>query len=506
MLRLEFVVSAKTRCRLKIVRRIFLPSFLLTFLACGLFSGAVSAATIAAKSCSLSDVQSAVNSAARGDTVIVPSGTCTWSGGIVTNKALTLTGSGIDRTIILGNYAIDKHLISFEPLNNESNNGYVFRVSNMTIDAQFKSGSIRIWYYDSTPLVKFRIDHNKFLGCRTQTQSGLWLDNTLMLSGNIEGVVDSNAFRGSPSIRIYGYPGAGGKNNWEYTRYAPGSSQGVYFEDNIVLDDNSQQERVPFMSSGGGLMVVRYNDVTINSPYFHTMFDMHPNLSSTVYASVGTEGYGNKFTLPSGKIWGLFACRGGKNLVFYNRILTSYQYQPWTRVLEETSDSVSTTSHICPPGTLYAGSKSCAFDGSPQHVNRSYFFNNRAGTSGAGWIPTVHIDKNSSYVGGLIENKHFWKDSASFSGAAGIGCGRLIDRPTKCTEGVGYWATNQSCHEVPSGTYGVAPSEPLSGTLYVCGSNNTWNNYFTPYTYPHPLRSEEIGIGAPRNFKVADLN
>ena len=50
--------------------------------AVSLLSPAVAAAnTITANSCSSSDVSSAINSAANGDTVVIPNGSCTWTTG-----------------------------------------------------------------------------------------------------------------------------------------------------------------------------------------------------------------------------------------------------------------------------------------------------------------------------------------------------------------------------------------------------------------------------------------
>ena len=78
----------------------------------------------------------------------------------------------------------------------------------------------------------------------------------------------------------------------------------------------------------------------------------------------------------------------------------------------------------------------------------------------------------------------------------GVGCGTLANRPETCTTGVGYWATNQKCDDL-TGMVGVNPSIPISGTLYKCTSTNTWEPYYTPYTYPHPLRgSNRLSGGA----------
>jgi hypothetical protein len=72
-------------------------------------SGAVQAATINARSPSFGDVSEAVTSAARGDTVIVPAGTVSWTKTLVINKPITLIGqttvsytneTANDRTII----------------------------------------------------------------------------------------------------------------------------------------------------------------------------------------------------------------------------------------------------------------------------------------------------------------------------------------------------------------------------------------------------------------------
>lgn len=93
----------------------------------------------------------------------------------------------------------------------------------------------------------------------------------------------------------------------------------------------------------------------------------------------------------------------------------------------------------------------------------------------------------------------FTQRSGTFDGTGdaeaggGVGCGTLttMQAISTCTDGVGYWATTQSCSDL-TGMVGANPSTPISGTLYKCASN-AWVPYYTPYQYPHPLRGEPVG-------------
>ena len=51
--------------------------------------------TITAASCNVADVQSAINSASNGDTVVIPNGSCSWSTGISTTKQITVEGQSV---------------------------------------------------------------------------------------------------------------------------------------------------------------------------------------------------------------------------------------------------------------------------------------------------------------------------------------------------------------------------------------------------------------------------
>ena len=70
-------------------------------------SAEVHAATINAGSCSQANTQAAINSAANGDTVNIPAGSCTWNTGVAipSAKKIMLKGAGIDLTVITVNPA-----------------------------------------------------------------------------------------------------------------------------------------------------------------------------------------------------------------------------------------------------------------------------------------------------------------------------------------------------------------------------------------------------------------
>lgn len=65
-----------------------------------LIGQAAEGADINAATPSLTDVQSAVNSASTGDRVLVPSGTATWSGALSVKKNIQVIGNGTNNTII----------------------------------------------------------------------------------------------------------------------------------------------------------------------------------------------------------------------------------------------------------------------------------------------------------------------------------------------------------------------------------------------------------------------
>jgi glucuronoarabinoxylan endo-1,4-beta-xylanase len=113
----------------------------------------------------------------------------------------------------------------------------------------------------------------------------------------------------------------------------------------------------------------------------------------------------------------------------------------------------------------------------------------------------------TNYAGQTIQNRDFYTDdwkagglsgptaqtstTVPFNGSTtcnagsgnytcGVGFGALANRPSSCTTGVGYWATDQGNWNSSGNGFG-------QGELFKCTSTNTWTIAYIPAQYPHPL-------------------
>lgn len=106
-------------------------------------------------------------------------------------------------------------------------------------------------------------------------------------------------------------------------------------------------------------------------------------------------------------------------------------------------------------------------------------------------ISPAPLQKNADYF--IWCNPSSTSGCTSFTGAQGVGSGTLASRPSTCTPGVGYFATDQGSWN-HSGT-------GQSGLFYKCGpSANTWAQTYTPAIFPNPLSSGSTPAAATPTF------
>jgi len=436
----------------------FSKTFFLAILFFGFFGLAQNtlADTHTSATCSLADVNTAIAAATEGDIVQVANNSCDWgSSGITLTKFITLSGG-------TGTITTTGTMILFDPAT-PANNG-TFRLTGFTANAGV---FVKMDTGTSDGVVKMsniRVDHN------TVTTSAEFLYVT---HANFFGVVDHNTATIGSGNRLYGPSCAG----WLTNIYTFGNA------DNIYIEDNEFTFTSDFIVAGGfgGRYAFRYNTIHFNLDDMFFSFDIHGNqgLDHTCGAK-GGEVYGNVIDNPYNNSIQLMDHRDGRLLLFYNQLATTGGTAIKSR--NECNDDQN------PSGYTVDNS------GMPMHLNDSYYFNDRNSSGvhtsyGGGNVSNSSTQDCEQGAYTIAENQDFWGYKSDFNGTVGVGCGALASRPTTCTTGVGYWATNQSCTDL-TGMVGTSPAAPISGTLYKCTATDTWTLYYTPYTYPHPLRGE----------------
>jgi len=409
----------------------------------------------------LADVRAAISGAAPGDTVLVPAGSATWEAPLDLQKGILLIGAGVGSTIITRG-ASASSIISYIPSNYDLN--APFRLSGFTFNGA--GGHIFILGKEFavapfTVQTSFRIDHNQFT---TTDPSGAY--QAIIYRGGYWGVVDNNIFD------VFSYPlrninTAAGQSWWDSWavpgfRYLLGSANNITFEDN-VFNFGSSTYSLLTNSSASGRYCFRYNTINQIAPG-QPMFDMHGNQGGFMASCFGGEIYGNLIYNPNNASTMLMSHRGGKMAVFCNVMITASSTDFRLKIYETNPDSEN-------PST----------SPDPQYPNDGYYWKNIKGYTGSP-VST----QEDEHVGDIpLLNRDYFTDGMS---PVGISFGTLAARPaTAPFVGYGYWATDQSLTNLTN-YVGKNPATPIAGTLYKWDGSK-WLAFYTPYPYPHPLRS-----------------
>jgi hypothetical protein len=114
-------------------------------------------------------------------------------------------------------------------------------------------------------------------------------------------------------------------------------------------------------------------------------------------------------------------------------------------------------------------------------------------------------------AGGLTQNQDWYNNTQTwngttftgpaFNGTVGTGSGVLSARPSSCTTGVAYWATDQGSWNTTA-TPSPVSAAGTQGELFTCTVTNIWTLYYTPYTYPHPLTASSGTVVPPTGLQA----
>lgn len=251
------------------------------------------AKNIMANSCSYSDVQSAVNSSSSGDSIIVPSGTCTWQSSlqIPSQKKILLQGGGIGVTeIVKSGTVIDL-----------SNSGS--RVSGFT----FTDGTI---YVDGQD---WRIDN-----CRFHSNNNIFREGVtargITRGIHPSGVIDHCEFFNT-RVLVYGCGRMLAEGDDQHVLWSQplslGSGNNVVYVEDSTFTATVHSNAID--ANYGGRYVFRYN--TVNDTYIEAHSVQGDNR-----AAMRWEIYNNTFNQNNRSMWVPMFLRGGTGVVFNNTV------------------------------------------------------------------------------------------------------------------------------------------------------------------------------------------
>ncbi len=248
------------------------------------------------------EIQSAIDAAPNGATIIIPSGNFTIDGkSVVINKNIVIKGAGENATKITSNVS----------------GGYAFtiprgsrqfvRITGICINGNGSSGAIRVVGDNYS----FRIDDCIFKRCRSRA---------IETFGNAKGVIDHCTFidNGITDIVVYG------DNDASWNRpLTLGTDNAVYVEDCEFSHSALSGDWHSIGSNHGSRYVFRHNTIRDDAKVNSTPIDAHGNFEYG-RGSRSYEIYDN--TVYSGHSFQGIYIRGGTGVIFDNNLSGDYTY------------------------------------------------------------------------------------------------------------------------------------------------------------------------------------
>jgi hypothetical protein len=459
-----------------------------------------------AASANLADVADCYTAASDGDTVHVPAGDAAWTSPLTVEKELTIVGAG---ALAVGganggtNLTAAGNCFALSHAHNIRVTGFNF--IGCTVSGSGRPAEGKAWRVDHCT---FRANswtiNNSHGDCQTPQRhpTTLW---------------DHNEFfnyaihtQGSNCMR------AEGDFQDQLWAQAPpfGKGEGVvYVEDNVFRGDNT----INWMDGNyAGRYVARFNTIKTGGGYWEVHSVQGDNRAVQMW-----EQYHNTYE-GRGEFFGAGFIRGGSGFIFGLRVPPGFRAIKFNNIRSNegcVAAGVCQTSGACDGTSAWDQNRSgdagyacrdqigrskdnqqwkagSAYD---QPITPVYMWDNIAGRS-TFYGPELHDGGNgrSHLSEHIVQDRDWYTQTRRFDGASGVGVGPISSRPSKCTTGVGYWATDEG--EWNSRNAGA------DGQFYRCTATNTWTLHYIPFQYPHPLQGVEAGeaptAGAPKGGAI----
>ena len=387
-----------------------------------------SSPSLTAVSCEESDIQDCIDGSSDGDTINVPSGSCTWTTAVDIDQGITLSGPSttIDCNVAISAGDSDKECLSI------TNTTGSARVTGFTFTETHAS------YYNSPGIINisstqndYRIDNCTFTGMNSRVISP---------TSAADGLIDNNTFTNTGDVNsecaIRVYPSSSEAMTAWTTATSLGSADAVYIEGNTFT--HSSDVVCALDIENGGKVVARYNELT---NYYLASHGLEGTLGVLKY-----EIYENEIsaTLDASNDIAI-SLRGGTGVI-YNNDISDSSTAWWQKITAMNYCGTENCQDVTGCHSEITGVEAC--DGYPckNQVGRTY---NQT-------LAPVYIWDNT-YDSVSNNNLYLFEVDQSSANA--------------CVEGVDDYAKIDEAL--------VEDRDFYEGTSHP--------NY-TPYTYPHPLR------------------